>query len=88
MAAVEHVVHERVVGRAELRVDAPQRRDGRARGVDREDEVFDAVLGEQQGRGAISDATSRCSIAPIWPGRICEPHMFHGIVCADRHDDR
>ena len=57
VAAVEHVVHERVVGRAELRVDAPQRRDRLARGVDREDEVVDAVLGEQ--RAAARSATRR-----------------------------
>ena len=34
------------------------------------------------GRGATSAATSRCSSAPSCPGSTCEPHMFHGTVCA------
>ena len=52
-AAVEHVVHERVVGRAELRVDAAQRRDGLARAASTGKIMSSVPFSTSSGRGAI-----------------------------------
>ena len=85
--AFEHVVHEPVRGpvRARTRPGAARPRPrppwpGRGRPRCRSRRAA--------GRGETSAPRSTCSSRPSMPGRTCEPHMFHGILCDSAHDEK
>ena len=40
------------------------------------------------GRGATSAPRSSCSRWPSMPNKICEPHMFQGILWLSAHEEK